>query len=796
MNKWGYLGLFFATLATLMYEILLTRIFSVTMGYHFAFMAISIAMFGMTSGALIVYLLPGYFSQDRAAYHLAVSSLLFSLTTLLSFAIHLQIPLISLSGDESLKGLFYLASNYVVISIPFVFSGVCVCIALTKFPNHVSKLYAADLVGASLGCIVLIYAINLTDGLTTVIIVATLGGIGAVCFAHQVRATRVLSIALLCSSLLLVFSGVHTYLVKNQAPILKLTWIRGHQEVDTLYEKWNSYSRIRVDGNPDEPTWPFGWGLSRLAPIHEKVRQLALSIDVNALTVLTTFHGDLTKLDYLRYDVTNLVHFLRQNADVLVIGTGGGRDILSALVFEQKSVLGIEINEEIIKTVNERFGDFTGHLDRDPKVRFVNDEARSYITRTNEKFDIIQASLIDTFAATVAGAFALTENSIHTVEAWEIFLDHLDQNGILTFSRWFPTNGPAEMYRLVSLAHASLKRIGIEEPRRHMMVVQCARCFSPNPGVGTLLVSTTPFSSTDIDIVEEVANKLDFNIILTPRFYSDPNFLTLATGQDLDELISTYPSNLSAPTDDKPYFFQTEKFRDVFLNKWRIASLHNPIFLIGVLLIIVVVLTLILILLPLLIITKREMLRGSKPFMLFFASIGFGFMLIEISQMQRLIIFLGHPTYGLSVVLFALLLSTGMGSYMTERIGQTNIVGSASVRMGILLCVLMIFGLLTPSIVSLFSSSVTSIRISMAVGILLPLGFFMGMAFPLGMKMAALKNMDKLTPWFWGINGATSVCASVVAVAIALAFGITASFWMGFICYALALMSFIWASHG
>jgi len=364
-----YAGLCLVTLATLMYEILLTRIFSVTMWYHFAFVAVSIALFGMTSGAIVVYLLPGYFTQQRAKYHLALSALLFAVSIIPSFMTHLSIPFVI---HGSLVGLYSIALTYAVISVPFVFSGICVCLALTKFPLHVSRLYAADLAGAALGCILFVYTLKVTDGPTAVVVVAFLASAGAAFFLSGEAYGRLRFGALACSVVFGAFVVMHTALATRQTPLLWPMWGKYGLESRPLYEKWNSFSRITVRGDPNKARAPFGWGLSSTYPGDRKVRQLSLDIDASAATVLTAFNGDLKDIEHLKYDVINLAHYLRRDSKVLVIGAGGGRDVLSALVFEQKSVLGVELNGDIVKTVNQRFGRFTGHLDRHPKRRPVH----------------------------------------------------------------------------------------------------------------------------------------------------------------------------------------------------------------------------------------------------------------------------------------------------------------------------------------------------------------------------------------------------------------------------------------
>jgi predicted membrane-bound spermidine synthase len=784
-NRGTYLGIFLVALATVMFEILLTRIFSVTIWYHFAFVAVSVAMFGMTAGALVVYLAPRRFPTGRLGARLAGSALLFAVTAILAFWGHLGIPL---RPEGSIGDVGLLVCTYILFTVPFVFSGICVCLVLTRFPRRVSGLYAADLAGAALGCVVLRYALGITDGPTAVFLVALLATAGAYAFARGAAHRRLAKACSVLGSLLAVFVVANTLLTNWQMPLIRLRWVKGAVEGILLYEKWNSFSRITVTGRPDLPQSPTGWGLSPACPADLRVRELRLVIDGAATTRLIAFDGDLAEVEHLRYDVTNVAHHLRSGASVLAIGSGGGRDILSALVFRQKSVLGVEINEDITAALNGPFGDFTGHLDRIPHVRFVTDEARSYIARSTESFDIIQISLIDTWAATAAGAFVLTENSLYTVEAWQILLDHLTPGGILTVSRWYTGERPGEMYRLTTLAREALRRRGIATPRACLAIVRCDR-------VGTLLVSPQPLSGRDLDTLERVAGAMRFELVLTPRTAADPVFATLASAEDIAPFLASFPLNISPPTDDSPFFFQMLRLRDVLrpgLTQQGVVTFNQKaVVVLGVLLATVLVLTFLCIAVPLLLTTGRTSLRGAAPHFVFFAAIGLGFMLIEVSQMQRLIVFLGHPTYGLSVVLFALLLSSGLGSYTT---GKATTSRAALGRLGALLVALVAFGAATPAVASACQSAATPVRIGVAVAVLFPLGFLMGMPFPLGMRAAAQRTAG-LTPWLWGLNGAASVCASVLAVAIALSFGISASYWCGAASYFLAAAALVWASR-
>lgn len=787
-----YAGLFTISLATLMYENLLTRIFSVTMWYHFAFMAVSLALFGMTVGAIIVYLFPSRFTQGRIRHHLAVSSLLFAISIVCSFWIHLNIPL----SENSSPGVLLL--NYTMISIPFIFSGINVCLMLTRFPGEVGRLYAADLSGAALGCILFIYLLEVTDGPTAVLVVAALAGVGAFAYASDSESQQLRRATLIAFGLLMLFVGAQMISSSNHMPLVRLKWVKGKIDPQLLHERWNSFSRVRVSGDPDKPQAPWGWGVSAVYPPDRQSRHLIMDIDSTATTVITAFDGNLQEVDFLKWDITNLAHHIRPGSDVLVVGTGGGRDILSALVFEQRSVTGVEINGAIIELVTDTYGDFAGHLDKMPGVSFVHDEARSYITRSPDKFDILQISMIDTWAATTSGAYVLTENSLYTLEAWTIFLERLTPDGILAVSRWYFPHSPDEVYRLTSLATAALLQAGIEQPRDHIVIAaRVPEPGEPGFGVGTMLVSKAPFSAEDLEMVSKVVDEMQFELVLTPKHSIDQAFVRIARGDDLTSLATSLLTNLAPPTDDSPFFFHMLRLQDIFVegafSLGTLAFNTSAVYTLGVLLIIVCLLTFLCIVVPLLLTTKkleRTELRRAFPLFLFFVGIGFGFMLVEISQLQRLTVFLGHPTYGLSVVLFSLLLSGGIGSYLTQRV-KTHLIRSTFIRLSLLLVVLLLIGLLTTPIIARLAGQTTVIRILVAVIILFPLGLFMGMAFPLGMKIAS-RQASSLTPWLWGINGATSVCASVLAVAISLNLGISVSYWTGFACYLFASLTILW----
>ena len=785
-TKGTFIGMFAISMASLMIEILLTRVFSVTLYYHLAFMAISLAMFGMTLGALIVHFSPGSFPPERVHHQLVWSSILFGIFMILSLIAHLFAPMIAETG------LGILTFTYVTCFIPFIFSGICICLTLTVFSQQVPRLYAADLAGAALGCIGLILLLKIVDGLVAVFAVALVAALAALAYSTAAE-KRLKVISGICVTVFAFLVVGLSLAASSGNPLLKIHWIKGAFVTQPIYVTWNSFSYVQV-AKDLEPSRPLGWGLSTMYQGKQKAEEYFLEIDAIAGTAMTHFTGDWSKLDHLRYDVTNFAHYLRPGSNVLVVGAGGGRDVLSALGFGQKSVVAVEINPAILNILNQRFGDFTGHLDRDPRVHFVNDEARSYIARQSRTFDIIQISLIDTFAATAAGAYVLSENSLYTKEAWKIFLSHLSDRGVLTVSRWYYYRKPGEIYRLTSLAASALKEMGIENPRQHMILVKnlgpAAQPVVRN-AVGTMLVSRSPFSEADLSRAEEIANSMRFQLVLTPKDSADGTFAALASGKNLEQFTSSYPIDISPPTDDRPFFFNMLRFRDILkpkLLEQGIMSFNmRAVVILGYLLLLVTVLTLLCIVVPLFLKSRASITRQSSVFILFFCCIGFGFMLFEIAQMQRLNLFLGHPVYGLSVVLFSLLVSSGIGSYFSDR--KLGPIVNPLYKLAILICVLSVLGILTPWIVHNTDSQSTPIRILIAFGMLVPAGFFLGMPFPLAMKLAAGTD-PAMTAWFWGMNGATSVCASVLATAIAMSAGISTAYWVGLAFYLLAFGAF------
>jgi len=787
--RWStYAGLFMVTLATLMYEIGLTRIFSVTTFYHFAFVAISLALFGLTVGALLVYLVPRWFPNERVVQRMWLATILFAVSIPVCLGIQLSIRF---DVEWSVGGVASVIATCAIASVPFVMSGVVVCLALTKFPSRINRLYAVDLLGAGIGCLLLAVVFNAIDGPSALILVAALAGIGALFFAIHSGQRLALGAAVMVVVLLGGMAAFNAISARDGVAPIAIVWTKGVKDLDYRYETWNSFSRITIDGDPDLPVVPFGWGLSTTLPTSTRVRQLAISIDSIAGTFLTGYSGDSHQSDFLRYDITNLAHYLRPHSDVLVIGVGGGRDVLSALEFKQKSVTGVEINGKILELVKGPYADFTGHIADDPRVTLVNDEARSFITRNDKRYDIIEISLIDTFAATTAGAFALSENSLYTTDAWNTFLDRLTPGGVLSVSRWYQLGplAPLETYRTVALASQALTERGVKNPRDHILVYHSP--LEKGFTVATVLVSPTPFTPADIAKMGRVTGDLQFPAVLTPDTALDQNWAGLAAPGGPAKGLEAFDEDLAPPTDNRPFFFQMANFDNLVEGKGLDdPRVTRPVKVLGLLALAVLLLTLLFIGIPLLITTRRGAHRGMAPFYVYFASIGFGFLLVEFSQVLRLSVFLGHPIYALTVVLFSVLLFSGIGSMLSERIVDVDRKGTMLGPLAMLLAVLAVFGAATVLITDAAASATTPVRIAVAIGLLMPIGLVMGMPLAIGMRMAATRP-NAPTSFLWGINGATSVCASVFGMAIALFFGIAAAYWVGWVAYAIAAVAMI-----
>jgi hypothetical protein len=674
---------------------------------------------------------------------------------------------------------------------------------LTRSPFPVGRVYGVDLLGAAIGCVGALLLLNFTDGPSAVLWVAAFMAAGALAFSgsgigkapdqkpplHSCLQHHywILSVLVLCAL-------INPYTDLGLQPIA----VKGKFESpgSHLFKQWNSFSRVVV-GQMTRGT-PEMWGPSpKMLDNKWSVYQTVLNIDGDAATYAYRFTGNLDEVAFLSYDVTNLAYFLPDRERVLVIGVGAGRDILSAALFGRKKITGVEINPIFVQllTQHPNFLDFN-NVARLPGVQFVLDEGRSWLARSQESFDLIQMSLVDTWAATGAGAFTLSENGLYTVEAWKIFLSRLTPGGVLTVSRWYDASVPDETGRLISLATAALMEMGITEPRRHLVLAAQGE-------IATLVLSKSPFSASDVETLERAAADYQHEILLSPRRAARSTTLfriiSAADRKALDTYTSSLAFDLTPPTDDRPFFFNqlplSRPFQAIAHAQAMLATgpqgggVRQGNLVATITLLVLFFISLIFvaaaIVVPLRPALKDVGLEVATRGTLYFALIGAGFMMVEIGLLQRMTVFLGHPIYSLSVLLFSLILTTGIGSLLSEKSrlhNRARITIWAIVTGGYL----MLLPFVLSELFTAFNHATLTVRIAICVAAITPAGLLLGFGFPTGMRLIAAID-SRPTPWFWGINGAAGVLASVSAMAVSLALGITATLILGALCYFLLI---------
>lgn len=798
-----YAGLGLITAATLMLQVVETRIISVTSWYHLAFFVISIAMFGLTAGAVWVYLRSETYRPAQLAYHLSIASLGFALATV--FALLVQLTIVT-SLPASAMSFVAWAEFAIALSLPFFFSGIVVSLALTRSPYPVGIVYGVDLLGAALGCLGALVLLNLVSGPSAMLWIAVLAAAGGLCFAgagfddipfEPTIAARLFRRRRLVLGCLVVLAAANSATESIRPTVVKDAI---EQPAMIAYEKWNSFSRVTVSQNETAP--PALWGpSSRFVP--GQIEQRWMNIDGGAGTAVYRFSGALDDVAFLRYDVTNLAYAVPGLRAGAVIGVGGGRDMLSARLFGLSEVVGVEINPIFIDLLKWRFADYTA-IASQPGISFEIDEARSWFARTGRSFDIIQMSLIDTWAATGAGAFTLSENGLYTVEAWRIFLERLNPEGVFTVSRWYAPGEVNETGRMVSLAVATLQALGAAEPKRHLFMASSGQ-------VATLVASRSPLPDQALDALRKAAATYAFPVLLDPQApAASPLLESIVSARDHDSLQrATRVSylDLSAPTDARPFFFNQLRLDRLFdQDLLAVAArpgvyggnLHATLTL-AMLILISALLVAATIIVPL----RSSASTASSTLVIagtaYFALIGIGFMMVEIALLQRISVFLGHPLYALSIVLFSLILATGIGSLASERARldtSVRLIAWAALTGAYLLAL----PLWLPGVLLHLESASLLSRAGLAVLVLAPAGFLMGFGFPTGMRLVARID-TRPTPWFWGINGAAGVLAASVAVLTSLEFGIDMTLRAGAICYLLLigpglfLVRYVWAAR-
>lgn len=760
-------------------EVLLTRVLSVTTWYGLAFVVLSLAMLGLTAGSLDAARARSR-GEPLGAW-VAEKLLAMARALLGATAVVVAMP-ISFAGDlSSFAGILVVAF---ATAAPLVYGGAVVARLMAESEVALPTLYAVDLCAAAVGALLPLAMLGPLSGPGALVAIAALAALGAAAVSPRRSRSRAGWTAAIAVTALLIDVGTRSGFVIRYPKGVP----RGEDEV-TLFERWNPISHVRLRDFTESPL-PFLWSPSPVTPMG-RYRVAGALIDGEAGTPVYEFQR-VQQMNVLRFDATATAHSLRPDGTACVIGVGGGRDLLTALAAGHDRVLGAEVNPAMIEML-QRVASRSPVL-RDPRVTWRVGDGRALFARSDARCRVLQASLVDTWAATTAGAFAHTESTLYTREAWAIFLRRTSPDGVLTFSRWYDPQRVSETARLVSLAVASLLDRGVAAPQGHIALIAAGN-------VATILVSPAAFSAADLNALHEVVDRLRFTLLAAPdRDPDEPLLRTLLRARSVAALGSAgTPLGLdtSAPTDDRPFFFQLlaprtwlhpiEALRASRSNRGALAgnvrAMSELLF---------TFLAVALVGLTLLGSTLRDALRSPSPPLpswragLYFSALGAGFMAAEVALVQRMHVVLGHPSYALIVVLAGLLVATGLGSALSPRLVRTRRgVAVASLVAAAVLSLLPHLAIAPLARATL--DAPFAVRAAWTGGCASIVGLVLGMLFPSG-----IRYVDRVrgAPVALALNGATSVLGSVSAIIVSVWFGIPTTFAMAGAIYAIAA----WAS--
>ncbi len=765
------LAILVMSFASLLLELALTRLFSVILFYHFAFLAISIALLGLGAGGVFAYLarhrLAGWPTRSLGAAACAVNAVL--IPAVLELVLHVPVSLTLGSGN-----FLRLTAIYVASALPFFFTGLLFSVIFAREKWRIPQLYGADLTGGAMACLMIVPLLNFLGGPNAVLFSALAMAAAAAIWAQRRRRLGLALAVVLAALTAANYSGKLIDIVYAKGVRRDQPWLE--------YARWNAISRVEVDTQ----------GLAK-----------AIVIDADASTYIM---GD----DPSKPPTWNLMNAPAATVDVLrphgayaIIGPGGGIDVLRAVVNGSPSVTGIEINPIIVNNIMRgRYADYSHHLYELRQVHIHVSDGRSWIRSSHDKFDVIQMTLVDTWASTAAGAFALSENNLYTVEAFEEYFEHLKPDGMIAITRW-EFRQPREALRVVSQAMEALSRLGIRDARRNFAIISDGPLDTDGRPV-TVLAKRIPFTpEEEARISLHLAANPNLAILYLPSVaagYRYPElvqsdvarraFYQLISGRDPRRFAAGYPYDVSPVTDNAPFFFftfKTGQALDRVLSRnssgidWKV---NLGVVVLGMVLVISIAAVLAFLIIPLA--AQAPARRAGVLRLFYFVAIGLGYILVEIAFIQRFVLFLGHPTYALTVVVFLMLLSSGAGSLVSRRWLRD----AARVRLPlaiVVLALLVCVAVLPPMLTSLVGQPFI-LKLLLSAAVLLPLGFAMGMPFPSGLRLLQDGDGESTAEWAWAMNAASSVLGSVLAMVVALHLGLNVTLASGALAYLLALV--------
>jgi hypothetical protein len=765
-------GIGLSSFAALLLELALTRLFSVVLFYHFAFLAISIALLGLGAGGVFAYLkktwLTRFETRNLAAWLSVANALLipFVLYVVLRTPVSLE-----LSQSNFLR----LTVIYIASAIPFFLTGLQFSIIFARESGHIPRLYGADLCGGALACLGIVPLLNFLGGPNTILFAALIAAVAGSVWATTADVRRVT--LTLASVLLGLIAANHS------GRLLDVVYAKGAFRDPTMVEfaRWNAISRVEVDRQ-------------------DNAKVIVIDADANTF-IMNSDPKNWQNTSWQKNLMSAppaLVNVLRPHGEYAIIGPGGGVDVLRAVANGSPDVTGIEINPIIANTImRDRYADYSYHLYQRPEVHIHVTDGRSFVRNAKQSFDVVQMTLVDTWASTAAGAFALSENSLYTVEAFQEYFAHLKPDGMIAITRW-EFQQPREALRVVSVAMEALHRLGVENPAKNFIVVSEGDLDEDGLPV-VLLAKKSAFSQQEENAIEQHLNRYPNLVALyRPSDAGDNPFSSLIASNNPSAFARQYAYNVAPVNDNAPFFFFTLKLGQILRPQslqlgidWKV---NLGVAVLGMVLIISVIAVVAFLVIPL---ALRQRRRERWERLLYFVAVGLGYIMVEIAFIQRFVLFLGHPTYALTVVVFLLLLSSGAGSLASRRwLGQAS---SAWLPLTIIVAALLLYVFILTGLLNALVGLAFIAKLLVSAALLVPLGFAMGMPFPTGLRALSLVSVDipesrsnhageNTVEWAWAMNAASSVLGSVLAMVIAIQFGLNITLACGAGAYLAALM--------
>ena len=769
-------------------EVVLTRIFSATLGYHFAFFAISVALFGVGVASVLVHVAQRTLvtAEGRPPLSAFAGLLALSLVAADFLLVHLGSEWSRHPPTSATQALGEMLALFALAALPFFAGGLTVCIAMSRNAASAPPLYAADLAGAALGCLAVVPLLGLLGGPGALVGSAAFAGVAALLFtAAEPRVDSLRSrFGIVVAGLAVVAGGV-----LHGAGALE---VRAAKGIDLTvrrpeWTRWNSFSMVSV-----LPVGGFrGWGLSPRydGPFPE---QKTLFIDLGAATMLNRFDGTPASGAYALFDLSAIVYRLRpEPREACVIGAGGGKDVLAAILAGAKHVTGVEINPLIVDgVVRGAYRDFTGNLYGRPGTDIVIEDGRTFIRRTRRQFDVLLLSMVDTSASTGAGAYSLTENSLYTSDAFADFFSRLAPGGIFSVSS-VTLEGLAVGARLVSIARDALERNG-RVPSRSIALLQ-TNWIGSTATLHDLLVKPEGFTDDEVSTLRAAVQSLGFSVGYLPGDPPGPglenqgvHLIATAPAETVRRAIDAWPLDLSPVTDSRPFFFYQSRLRDIPAALLGVGPQGAGLAVLSKILVVAVFMVFFFLLAPIVLARDEPgVRRASRAELAFVACLGLGFMFVEIGVLQRFSIYLGQPTYSLVIVLFVLLVFGAFGSRLSPSLRLAGRPRAALAFFAGIAALVVGLEAALPSVLRVTASWPFAPRVATCVLAVAPLGFALGVPLPTALARIGAASSSPI-PWLWAVNSATSVLGSVLATFVAIHMGIDASLGTGAACYAVA----------